>query len=127
MKKERYHIEYVFDKASKSSLWDYLSTVAGLAEWFADSVSVDGKIYSFSWSGSVVEAELICIIPNNYIRLHWVEDENPESYFEFRLHRIELTGGIMLEITDYAENHEKGDAINLWNTQINILKRILGL
>jgi hypothetical protein len=38
MKKEKYHIEYVFDKAGKAGLWDYISSVAGLGEWFADKV-----------------------------------------------------------------------------------------
>jgi hypothetical protein len=127
MKKEKYHIEYVFDKAGKSSLWDYFSSVAGLEEWFADKVSVDGKIYTFTWKGHSADAEIIGINQNCYIRFHWLEDENPASYFEFRLHKNELTGGLVLEITDFAEEHEKEDAINLWETEIRSLRRTLGL
>ncbi|GHT59912.1 hypothetical protein AGMMS50239_07650 [Bacteroidia bacterium] len=127
MKKEKYHIEYVFDKAGKSSLWDYFSSVAGLEEWFADKVSIDGKIYTFTWKGHSADAEIIGINQNSYIRFHWLEDENPDSYFEFRLHKNELTGGLVLEITDFAEEHEKEDAINLWETEIRSLRRTLGL
>ncbi|GHT12181.1 hypothetical protein FACS189426_15180 [Bacteroidia bacterium] len=127
MKKEKFHIEYVFDKASRINLWDYISTSAGLSEWFADSVFINGKIYTFTWGKHSNDAELIGTNPGNYIRFRWLDDENPVSFFELRLHKIELTGGTMLEITDYAEIHETKEAINLWETQIKNLKRNLGL
>ena len=127
MKKEKYHIEFIFDKASRNSLWDYFSTAAGLAEWFADLVVVDGKIYSFQWNNYSNEAEVIGIVPYNYIRFRWLEDDYPAIYFEFRLQKIELTGGVTLEITDFAEKSEVESAVALWETQIRTLKRILGL
>jgi hypothetical protein len=127
MKKEKYHIEYVFDKAGKSSLWEYVSSIAGLEEWFADKVSVDGKIYTFTWNAYSAAAEVVGSSPNVYIRFHWLDDENPATFFEFRLHSNELTGGVMLEITDFAEENEKEDAINLWETEIRMLRRVLGL
>jgi uncharacterized protein YndB with AHSA1/START domain len=127
MKKERFHIEYVFDKASRINLWESISTPNGLSEWFADKVFVNGKIYTFTWGKHSNDAEIIGMIPGNYIRFHWLDDENPVSFFELRLHKIELTGGTMLEITDFAEIEEKKEAINLWVTQIKALKRNLGL
>ena len=127
MTKEKFHIEYVFDKAGKAGLWDCISSVTGLEEWFADKVSVEGKIYTFTWKGHSADAEIMGISQNNYIRFHWLEDENPNTYFEFRLIKNELTGGIVLEITDFVEEHEKADAINLWETEIKLLRRILGL
>jgi uncharacterized protein YndB with AHSA1/START domain len=127
MKKEKFHIEYVFDKASWSTLWNYISTAAGLSEWFADAVSVNGKVYTFTWGKHSNDAEIIGINPNNYIRFHWLDDENPVSFFEFCLHKIELTGVTILEITDFAEIHEKADTTSLWETEIKALKRILGL
>ena len=127
MKKEKYHIEYVFDKAGKSSLWSYVSTSIGLGEWFADKVSVEGKIYTFTWKGHSAKAEIVGISQGNYIRFHWLDDESPATYFEFRLHKNELTGGIVLEITDFVEEYEKTEAINLWETEIKSLRRILGL
>ena len=127
MKKEKFHIEFVFDKASKNSLWDYFSTTAGLAEWFADSVVVDGKLFTFQWKNYFNEAEIIGIVPYNYIRFHWLDDDNPATFFEFRLQKIELTGGVTLEITDFAEKSEKESAVALWETQIKTLKRVLGL
>ena len=127
MNKEEFHIEFVLDKASKNSLWEYISTAAGLSEWFADSVIVDGKLFTFQWKNYVNEAEIVGILPYSFISFHWLDDENPATYFEFRLHRIELTGGVSLEITDFAENSEKESAVALWETQIRTLKRVLGL
>ena len=39
----------------------------------------------------------------------------------------ELTGEVALIITDFAEDDEKDDIIDLWDTQIAELKRALGL
>ena len=127
MAKEKFHIEFVFDKASKNSLWEYISTSAGLAEWFADSVDVEGKLFTFEWKDHVNEAEVTGIVPNSYIRFHWLEDEDQDTFFEFQLQKIELTGGVTLVIIDFAEEYEKESAIALWETQIRTLKRVLGI
>ena len=64
---------------------------------------------------------------NKYIRFHWEDDEDQEHYFEFRIHTDELTGDVALLITDFAEEEEKDDAIDLWDTQISELKHAIGL
>ena len=127
MKKEKFHIEFIFDKASRNSLWEYFSTASGLAGWFADSVETDGKLFTFQWINYFNEAEVTGMLPYNFIRFHWLDDENPDTFFEFRLQKIELTGGVTLEITDFAEEREKENAVALWETQIKTLKRALGL
>jgi uncharacterized protein YndB with AHSA1/START domain len=127
MKKEKFHIEFIFEKASRNSLWDYFSTAAGLAEWFADSVIIDGNLFTFQWKNYSNEAEVIGLVPYNYIRFRWLEDDSRAAFFEFRLQKIELTGGVTLEITDFAEKNEKESAVALWETQIRTLKRALGL
>lgn len=127
MKKEKFHIEYVFDKGSKTSLWNHIATTAGLSEWFADNVAAEGNIYTFIWNNYPNEAELLSINPGVSIRFHWLEDEDKDTYFEFRIHKIELTGGISLEITDFSDPNEKEEAILLWENEIKILKRNLGL
>lgn len=126
MKKEKFKIEFTFDKGSKNSLWPRLSTSSGLSEWFADEVIDDGKIYTFYWDGYPSEAKLLGLNPYVYIRFHW-EEEDSDTFFEFRLHEDELTGAWVLEIIDFAEKEEKENTITLWNTQIKELKRKLGL
>jgi len=56
-----------------------------------------------------------------------LDDEKEEDFFEFRLQKIELTGGITLEITDFAEKSETESAVALWETQIKMLRGVLGL
>jgi uncharacterized protein YndB with AHSA1/START domain len=126
MKKEKFHIEYVFDKISKRSLWNHLTTPPGLSSWFADAVDVKGETYVFSWKKTWEEAKVIYIKPEVCVRYRWANDDE-NVYFEFRIHTIELTGGVALEITDFAEPSEKMDAISLWDTQVDELKRTLGV
>jgi uncharacterized protein YndB with AHSA1/START domain len=127
MHKEKYHIEFVFEKVGKQILWDYISTFAGLSEWFADGVSVDGKIFTFQWSKASASAEVIALNQGNYIRFRWCDDEDAASFFELRLHKNDLTGDIVLEITDFAEKNETESAVILWESQIRTLRRTLGL
>jgi len=129
MKKEKFHIEYVFDKVSNRSLWNHLTTALGLSSWFADEVNIKGNIYTFHWNKLQEKAEILAFKPEYRVRFRWLyEDvEDDGSYFEFLIHTIELTGSKSLEITDFAVPDEKGDAIALWDSQVEVLKRTLGI
>jgi len=125
MNKEKFHIEYVFDKVSKKSLWNHITTPPGLSSWFSDSVSVNGDVYTFKWNKEEQSAKIVSLKPDISIRFRWIDEE--PTYFEFIIHNIELTGSTALEITDFADPNEKEDAIGLWDTQIEELKRTLGI
>jgi len=116
---------------SPSILFSRLSTPEGLSEWFADDVNLKKGRYTFIWEGSEQEAEVIQRKTNKFIRFRWTdedEDEDEEeSYFEFRIRTDELTGDVALIITDFAEEAEKDDAVDLWDTQISELKHVIGL
>jgi uncharacterized protein YndB with AHSA1/START domain len=126
--KSKYELEYNMN-CSPRVLFARLSTPEGLGEWFADQVNVNGDLFSFFWNANESKARLSAIKENKLVRFEWVGNGNNKStnYFEFRLRMEELTGEIALIITDFAEEDEKEDAIYLWDTQINDLKRILGL
>jgi hypothetical protein len=65
---------------------------------------------------------------NKLVRFEW-NDKTPNKesgYFEFRIIVHDITGDLALLITDFAEADEKEDAIYLWDSQINDLKRVLG-
>jgi uncharacterized protein YndB with AHSA1/START domain len=127
MKKEKFHIEYVFDKVSNHSLWNHLTTPMGLSSWFADEVNVDKNKCTFRWNKTEEEAEIVFIRPEVSIRYRWADDEKEDVYFEFIIHDIELTGATSLEITDFAEPDEKADSIAIWDSQVEVLKRTLGI
>ena len=127
MKKEKFHIEYIFDKVSRRSLWNHLTTPPGLSAWFADDVTINDNMYVFKWNRVEQEAEVLSVKPEISIRYRWADEEEDNAYFEFLIHTVELTGATALEITDFAEPDEKKDSINLWDSQVEELKRTLGI
>ncbi|MDR1919602.1 MAG: hypothetical protein LBQ65_08155 [Tannerellaceae bacterium] len=124
--KEKFHIEYVFDTVSRRSLWNHLTTPPGLSSWFADQVEIGEDKYRFRWNKEEQEAQVLSMKSEISVRYRWL-DEDEDSYFEFIIHTIELTGSIALEITDFAEPDEKQYSIELWDTQVEELKRTLGI
>jgi len=108
-------------------LYPRLSTPGGLSEWFADNVNVEGKYFVFYWDGTSQQAEVKLKKENVYMRFHWVDDEEEHTFFEFRILEDELTGDIALLITDFAEEDDKIDAIDLWNSQMSALKHCVGV
>lgn len=124
--KKKFELEYAIN-SSPRVLFNRLSTPGGLAEWFADDVNLHGGIYTFIWEQSEQQAEVVQRKDNKYIRFRWVEEEDKEPYFEFRLNQDELTGDVSLMITDFAEDDETTDAVDLWDTQIAELKHVIGL
>ena len=123
--KNKFELEYSINSAPKI-LYNRLSTPGGLAEWFADDINIRGNIYTFIWEGAEQEAELVTRKENQMVRFKWLDNED-ESFFEFKIRRDELTGEVALVITDFAEEDEKDDAVDLWDTQISELKHALGL
>jgi hypothetical protein len=122
MSKQKIELEYVV-KCSPKVLFNRLSSASGLSEWFADDVSVSGKIYKFIWDGSGQDAELVLRKENVVVRFDWVDDD---TYFEFKITRDELTGDVSLLITDFADADEVDEVRSLWDSQVTNLKHIVG-
>jgi START-like superfamily domain len=125
--RSKFELEYNLNCSAKV-LFSRLSTPEGLGEWFADQVNVDGDIFIFYWNSSESKARLSALKENKMVRFEWLGMENEESnYFEFRINFEDLTNELALIITDFAETEEKEDSIYLWDSQINDLKRALGI
>jgi uncharacterized protein YndB with AHSA1/START domain len=123
----KYELEYTLN-CSPRVLFSRLSTPEGLSEWFADDVKIDGNLFTFRWGRSESKARLSAIKENKLVRFEWDDDggDKESNFFEFKIIVHDITGDLALLITDFAEPDEKEDAIYLWDTQINDLKRILG-
>ena len=121
-----YQLEYPLNSSIKI-LYERLSTISGLSEWFADDVNISREgIYTFTWEGSSQDAKLISKKKGDHIRFRWLDSEEDE-FFEFRIQIDELTSDVSLIISDFAEDEdEKEDATNLWDAQIDNLKNIIG-
>jgi hypothetical protein len=121
----KYELEYPIH-SSINILYERLSSLSGLSEWFADNVDVDRDgVYTFTWEGSQQNARLVSKKKNNHIRFQWVESE--DEYFEFLIQLDELTGDVSLIVTDFADDEDdQEDATQLWNLQIDNLKHLIG-
>ena len=125
--RSRYELEYNLN-CSPKVLFSRLCTPEGLCEWFAEDVSVDGDIFTFTWNKSETKARLVALKDNKFVRFEWLDDNNEESnYFEFRINIEEISGSLALIITDFSEPEEKEDSVNLWDAQLDDLKRALGI
>lgn len=113
--------------SSPGVLYSRLSTASGLAEWFADDVTVDKEgHYHFTWEGSSETADLVKSKAGEFVRFHWHHLDD-DTYLEFRLKTDPLTGDLALMVIDFIEEDEEEETRMLWESQVEDLKRILGL
>ncbi len=119
-----FEIEYVI-KSSISVLYERISTISGLSEWFADDVRVDIEgNYIFDWNGSIEKAKLVSKKQNEYIKFQWIEEE---TIFEMLILVNPITHDVALIVKDIADDEdEKNYKIQNWDLQIQKLKKLLG-
>lgn len=123
--KVKYELEFVV-KSSSKLLFNYLSTPSGLSQWFADNVNSRGEIFTFIWDDSEEQAKLVTKKANQFIKFKWLEDEDADTYFEFRIQIDDITKDVSLIITDFTYEDELEEAKMLWESQIEDLHAILG-
>ena len=122
----KYQLEYPIH-SSINILYKRLSNPSGLSEWFADDVHIRHDVYTFFWDGSKQTAKLLKKKENQFVRFHWLDNEEDESYFEFTIQVDDLTNDVSLIVTDFAEDEdEQEENTLLWDTQVEGLKHALG-
>lgn len=130
MARKRLQLEYLIETSSKDLIWDAISTPSGLEGWFADHVESDDKIVTFYWGENDEEsrqAEIVGFRTYAYIRFRWLDCPHAKEYFELRMHSSELTNDYVLEVKDHCDADEEDDHEELWDNQIETLKRLKGL
>ncbi len=123
--KIKFEIEFPIH-ASANFLHHYLASPDGLGEWFADNVNSRGEIYTFFWDGSEEQARQKVFSKEEKVRYHWLEDEDEDTYFEFKIIIDALTNDVSLIVTDFADEDEVEDQKMFWENQIDTLKRAIG-
>lgn len=124
MSKQLYTLEYPV-RCSPSILYEFLSTPAGLQEWFADKVDERDNVFFFGWNGSNQKAEVLETEEDKKIRFHWL-DAPKEEYFEFSIEKSEITNQTILVIKDFAEKKDIKDQSMLWDYQVKDLFHRIG-
>jgi uncharacterized protein YndB with AHSA1/START domain len=122
--KKKFTIEYEI-KSSPRILFTFLNEPNGLAQWFADDVSIRDQVYTFTWDDEPQKAKLIAVKENKLVRFKWLEDE-PQCYFEMEILQDELTNDVALGITDFATEDLIPERKLIWDNQIDYLISVLG-
>jgi uncharacterized protein YndB with AHSA1/START domain len=119
MTKQVFTLEYPV-RCSPNILFEFLSTPAGLQEWFAEKVDERDGVFSFTWNGSTEKAEMLEMEEDKFIRFHWQHAPKNE-YFEFSIEKSEVSNQTILVIKDFSEKKEIPDQKRLWDFQVNDL------
>ena len=125
MEKQKYQLEFDMKGTPVPLLWSYISSASGLKEWFADAVEIDGKHYTFYWNKQPQSATVLSMRSEVSVRWRW-DDEPSRAYFELKIQVNDFTVTSTLILTDFAEPSELDDARELWTTQIDGLRTLLG-
>lgn len=139
MNKWKFENEYEM-KASPKILYPYLNTPAGLAQWFADNVTIDeDKVFSFIWNDEVQKARLANKRSDTFVRFEYIPSqengngENEEasgtdelSYVEFFLEKNEITQSVFLRVVDYSDEEDEEELYDLWDSMIASLRETVG-
>ncbi|MBP9097825.1 MAG: ATPase [Ferruginibacter sp.] len=123
-KKLLYTLEYPV-RCSPGILYEFLSSPAGLQEWFADIVDERDGVFSFSWNGTEEYANVVDKEADKFIRFHWTHSGKDE-FFEFRIDKSEVTNQTILVVTDFADKKDIKDQSQLWEYQVKELFHRLG-
>ena len=133
IKKQKLCLEYPLATKSPNIVWEQISTIHGLERWLADHIEENGEnILSLTW-GEVwtdhhtLEARIIERQKNDHIRLQWLNEDDPEAYWEMRIGRSELTDELCLYVADYALPEDIDDLHDLWDGNMERLHRVSGL
>ncbi len=80
----QYTLEFPI-RSSIKVLYKRLSTPSGLSEWFANDVNIKNGVYTFYWDGSEQSAKLVTKKENKFVKYKWVDSDEADDYFEFKI------------------------------------------
>jgi len=134
MGKQKIDIEYPLATKSPAIIWEQISSAHGLERWFADHVTEEDGVFTFTWGEpwteqDVRQAHVVETTKFDHIRLKWdYEDEDDdESYWEMRIEKSDLTHNLNLMITDFADDDDADGLKILWESCLDRLHRASGL
>lgn len=132
MQKQRLELEYPLNARKPDILWRLMSTDHGLERWLADRVIEENGVLSLTWGNLYGEhhtlfARIVEREKNSHIRLRWVDEDDPEAFWEMRIGRSELTEELCLQVVDYGPADEIDDLHGLWDGNLERLHQTSGM
>ena len=119
-------------RSSPKVLYPYISTAAGLEQWFAERVTIlpDNR-FDFQWDGESHPAHRTSHRLNRSVRFEFSDNgedsgSDESNYVEMKLEVSELTQSTYLRVVDYSQNMDEGELSALWGGLMDSLKEIVG-
>jgi uncharacterized protein YndB with AHSA1/START domain len=125
MKRVSFRLEFIL-RTSPNIVYKFLTTPSCLIRWFCDRVEIDGDQFSYFWEDEEEVAYLIDDIEEELLRFQW-EDAVGEEYLIFKMYTSDVTRETIFEIHDYCDEDEVEDQKRLWETQIDAMKKAMGV
>ncbi len=125
MKRVKVELEFIF-RASPNLLYQFITTPACLVRWYCDDVEINEDLFSFSWNGSIEDAEMVDDFEDERVRFKWLDADDEKEYFEFKMYKSDVTQETILEITDYCDQGDEKSTKDWWTSQITALKQECG-
>lgn len=130
MPKKESRVQVVLEfpmKCSPGLIYNYISSASGLQEWFAHKVMTKSRLdYVFQFDdGQELRATLLKSVNNKLCRFHF-ENTPDDEYIEMEIIVDELTEDVALKVTEFCAESEKREIEEVWQTQIETLKDVIG-
>jgi uncharacterized protein YndB with AHSA1/START domain len=125
MKRVLVDLEFFF-RSSVPMVFEYVSSPEGLSRWFCDKVLVKDEIYDFFWEDSHEKAKVLDFDDDHKIIFHWEDAEEQKEYLEFCVYKSPITNQTILNIKEYCDEDEVSDVSELWESQVEELRKLLG-
>jgi hypothetical protein len=124
-KLEKVQMEFMV-RSTPNTLFELISSPSGFSEWYCNDVNMRDDQWTFIWPDEEEATTMIGRRQGELMRFHRNDDDDENSYFEFRIRIDAMTNEVALIVTDHAEPHEVDETRNLWQSQIANLIRVLG-
>lgn len=124
MQRVSFQIEFIF-RASPTILYKFFTTPSCLVRWFCDGVDIIADEFVFTWAGADEIANLVDDYEDERVRFTW-QDADEGEYLEFRMEVSPVTNETILYVTDFCDEGEEADQKQLWESQMEMLRRETG-
>ena len=64
---------------------------------------------------------------NSHIKFQWVNEDDPEAYWEMRIGKSEITDELCLYVEDFALPEDVDDLHDLWDDNMERLHQVSGI
>jgi len=114
-------------RSSPAILYDFVSNTSNITQWFCDDLKTKDKDhYIFIWEGESSREVLVeKKIRGKLIRFSYMDAPKGE-FLEFEVVKDDLTGDVMIKVTDFCDEDEAEFNQQVWAADMEHLTSVVG-